>query len=219
MIGMVLHTRPLNSPSESKGDVLIIGATGSQGGSVANVFLEEPGWKVRALTQNPTSIKSQALAARGADVVQVDIDVPVTLLAGFEGANAIFAVSDFWGLYGDPANKDKANPGQTLNVWAGEHETQQLNNIIEAAAKVPTLERFILSSLSNAAEWSKGKYTHVYHFDSKAKAAEYSEETCPELWAKTSIYQPGFFSGNYTLNGLSQLTKASIPELIFYADS
>jgi uncharacterized protein YbjT (DUF2867 family) len=92
---------------------------------VANVFLKEPGWKVRALTRNPTSINSQALAAQGANVVQVDINVPVTLLAAFEGANAIFAVSDFWGLYSDPTNKDKASLDQTLNVWAGEHETQQ----------------------------------------------------------------------------------------------
>ncbi|KAF7587229.1 hypothetical protein BBP40_007542 [Aspergillus hancockii] len=80
--------------------IVIIGATGNQGGSVANVFLEEPGWTVRALTRNTSSIKSQALAARGAAVVQADIDTPATLLAAFEGANAIFA------------------PGQPLNVWA-----------------------------------------------------------------------------------------------------
>ncbi|KAI9038423.1 NmrA/HSCARG family protein [Aspergillus affinis] len=166
--------------------IVIIGATGNQGGSVANVFLEEPGWKVRALTRNTSSTKSQALAARGAEVVQADIDTPATLLTAFEGANAIFAVSDYWGLFGDPANKDKAQPGQPLNVWVAEHETQQLKNIIDAAAKVPNLERFIFSSLSDATKWSKGVYTHVYHFDSKAKAAEYGRETYPDLWAKTT---------------------------------
>jgi hypothetical protein len=196
--------------------IVIVGATGNQGGSVASVFLKEPGWKVRALTRNASSIKSQALAARGADVVQADIDTPATLSAAFEGANAIFAVSDFWGLYGDPSNKDKVKPGQPLNVWAGEHETQQLKNIIKAAAKVPNLERFIFSSLSNATKWSKGKYTHVYHFDSKAKAAEYGREIYPDLWAKTSIYQAGLFLSNYTLNGMSQPIKASVSEHNFY---
>jgi NAD(P)-dependent dehydrogenase (short-subunit alcohol dehydrogenase family) len=190
--------------------IVILGATGNQGGSVASVFLEEPGWKVRALTRDVSSIKSKALAARGAEVVQADLDIPATLSAAFEGANAIFAVSDFWGLYGNPANKDRAKPGQPLNVWAGEHETQQLKNVIDAAANVPSLERFVISSLSNATKWSKGKYTHVYHFDSKAKAAEYGSETYPELWAKTSVYQPGLFVSNYTLNGLSQPIKASI---------
>ncbi|KAH7247303.1 uncharacterized protein BKA55DRAFT_595001 [Fusarium redolens] len=189
--------------------IVIVGATGNQGGSVASVFLGEPGWTVRALTRNTSSVKYQALAARGAEVVQADIDTPATLSAAFEGADAIFAVSDFWGLYSDPTNKDKAKPGQPLNVWAGEHETQQLKNIIDAADKVPNLERFILSSLSNATKWSKGKYTHVYHFDSKAKAADYGRETYPDLWAKTSIYQPGLFLSNYTLNGLRQLIKNS----------
>ncbi|KAF4468837.1 hypothetical protein FALBO_4248, partial [Fusarium albosuccineum] len=60
-----------------------------------------------------------------------------------------------------------------------------------------TLERFILSSLSNATKWSGGKYTHVYHFDSKAKAVDYAKETYPELWAKTSIYEAGLFLSNF----------------------
>jgi hypothetical protein len=196
--------------------IVIIGATGNQGGSVANVFLKEPGWKVRALTRNTSSTKSQALAARGAEVVQADIDTPATLLTAFEGANAIFAVSDFWGLYGDPANKDKAQPGQPLTVWVHEHETQQSKNIIDAAAKVPNLERFIFSSLSDATKWSKGKYTHVYHFDSKAKAAEYGKETYPDLWAKTSIYQAGLFLSNYILNGMSPPIMVSKSEHFLY---
>ncbi|KAL3451768.1 hypothetical protein BJX65DRAFT_303499 [Aspergillus insuetus] len=144
--------------------IVIIGATGNQGGSVANVFLREPGWKVRALTRNTLSTKAQALAARGAEIVQADINTPATLSTAFEGANAIFAVSDYWGLFSDPANKDKAQPGQPLNVWVAEHETQQLKNIIDAAAQVPTLERFILSSLSNATKWSKRNSNGVVQF-------------------------------------------------------
>ncbi|GFF54228.1 LOW QUALITY PROTEIN: hypothetical protein IFM46972_09973 [Aspergillus udagawae] len=177
--------------------IVIVGATGNQGSSVASVFLEEPGWKVRALTRNTSSTKSQALAGRGAEVVQADIDTPATLSAAFEGANTIFAVSDFLGLYGDPANKDKVKP--PLNVRAGVHETQQLKNNI-------------LSSMSDATKWSKGEYTHVYHFDSKAKAEVYGRETYPDLWAKTSIYQAGLYLSNYTLNGMSPPIKASIFE-------
>lgn len=177
--------------------IVILGATGNQGGSVASTFLEESGWQVRAVTRNTSSPKAQALAARGAQLFTADIDKPETLSAAFEGASAIFAVSDFWGLYGDPANKDKAKPRQPLNVWAGEYETQQLKNVIDAVAKVPTLERFILSSLSNATKWSKGKYTHVYHFDSKANAEDYGRDKHPDLWKKTSIYQEGLFLSNY----------------------
>ncbi|KAL3481322.1 hypothetical protein BJX99DRAFT_218798 [Aspergillus californicus] len=188
---------------EAKKLIVILGATGNQGGSVAQVFLQEPQWRVRAVTRNPASTKAQALAARGAEVVQADLDSPSTLSAAFENANAIFAVSDFWGLFGDPANAAKAKD-QPLNVWAANHETEQLKGVIDAAAKIPTLERFVFSSLSDATKWSKGKYTHVYHFDSKAKAEAYGRETYPDLWKKTSVFQAGFFLSNFLSNPIFQ---------------
>ncbi|KAM0347752.1 hypothetical protein ACHAPU_004767 [Fusarium lateritium] len=177
--------------------IAILGATGNQGGSVAEVFLSEPGWKVRALTRNTTSPKAQALASQGAEVVKADLEDPSTLTAAFEGAHAVFAVSDFWGLYYDQSNRSKTKPGQALNDWASQHEEQQLKNVIDAAAKIPTLERFVLSSLSNAEKWSKGKYTRVYHFDGKARAAEYIPKAHPDLWTKTSIFQAGLFLSNF----------------------
>jgi hypothetical protein len=177
--------------------LVVFGATGNQGGSVVDQFLSQAGWQIRALTRDPSSAKAQALTSRGVEVAHVDLDKPDSLPAALKGANAVFAVTDFWGLYGNPANKDKPKPGQMMNAWAGEHETWQLKQVIDAVAKVPTLERFILSSLSNSAKWSNGKYTHVYHFDSKAKAAEYAKDTYPELWKKTSIFQAGFFLSNY----------------------
>ncbi|POS68600.1 hypothetical protein DHEL01_v213006 [Diaporthe helianthi] len=189
--------------------IVIVGATGNQGGSLASVYLQEPGWKVRAITRNTTSAKAKDLAARGAEVVQADLDAPATLSAAFKGANVVFAVSDFWGLVFDPSNQDKPKPGQSINEWAGLHETQLLKNAIDAAAKVPTLERFILSSLSNATKWSKGKYTHVYHFDSKANAEDYGKATYPDLWAKTSVFQAGLFLSNYLKGGISQPTKGA----------
>ena len=79
----------------------------------------------------------------------------------------------------------------------------------------------MLSSLSNATKWSRGKYTHVYHFDSKAKAEAYARETYPELWKKTNIFQAGFFLSNYVSNPVFQpqivssliaLTRGTISE-------
>ncbi|KAE8338044.1 hypothetical protein BDV24DRAFT_93849 [Aspergillus arachidicola] len=192
----------------SKKLIVILGATGNQGGSVADTFLRESEWHVRAVTRNPLSPKAQALAARGADVVKADLDDPSSLASAFEDAHVIFAVSDFWGVYGDPANQAKAVAvGQPANVWAANHETQQLKDIIDAAAKVRSLERFVLSSLSDATKWSGGKYSHVYHFDSKAKAEAYGREKQPELWAKTSIFQAGYFLSNFVSNPITQPRK------------
>ncbi|KAG8356453.1 hypothetical protein FVEN_g5814 [Fusarium venenatum] len=166
--------------------IVILGATGNQGGSVAEAFLSEPDWRVRAITRNAKSSKAQALSSKGTQVVQADLDEPSTLVAAFEGANAIFAVSDFWGLYSDLANKSRAKPGQPLNQWAAEHEEQQLKN-----------------------KWSKGKYTRVYHFDGKARAAEYIPKAQPDLWAKTSVFQAGLFLSNFVQLPLNQPIKVS----------
>ncbi|KAH6968326.1 hypothetical protein HG530_007568 [Fusarium avenaceum] len=205
--------------------IAILGATGNQGGSVAKSFLSEPDWKVRAITRNPTSSKAQALSSQGAEVVKADLDDPRTLTAAFDGAHAIFVVSDFWASYYDQSNRSKTKPDQALNEWAAEHEEQQLKNAIDAASKVPTLERFVLSSLSNAEKWSKGKYTRVYHFDGKARAAEYIPKAHPDLWAKTSIFQAGLFLSNFTIlplnqpykdaDGVAQFTTALNPETKF----
>ncbi|GIJ98877.1 hypothetical protein Aspvir_000999 [Aspergillus viridinutans] len=163
--------------------------------------------------------KAQALAARGAEVVQADLDSPSTLPSAFENANAIFAVSDFWGLFGDPANAAKVK-GQPLNVWAANHETKQLKGVINAAAKVPTLEHFVFSSLSDAMKWSRGKYTHVYHFNSKAKAEAYGRETYPKLWKKTSIFQAGFFLSNFLSNLIfqPQMTANGVAHFVGHLD-
>ena len=186
--------------------IVILGATGNQGGSVVESFLSEPNWKVRALTRNSASSKAQTLSSKGAEVAQADLDDPSTLTSAFEGAHAIFAVSDFWGLFNE-ANRSRAKPGQPLNEWAAEHEEQQLKHVIDAASKVPTLEKFILSSLSHAEKWSKGKYTRVYHFDGKARAAEYIPKAHPDLWAKTSIFQAGLFLNNFIQLPLNQPVK------------
>lgn len=162
--------------------------------------------------------KAQALATRGADVVKADLDDPASLSPAFEDAHVIFAVSDFWGLYGDPANPPKAAAAaQPLNVWAANHETQQLKDVIDAAAKVPSLGHFVLSSLSDATKWSGGKYSHVYHFDSKAKAETYGRENHPELWAKTSIFQAGYFLNNFVSNPITLPRKVPCwPPSFFY---
>jgi len=66
-----------------------------------------------------------------------------------------------------------------------------------AASTLGTLERFVYSALSNAKKWSKGKYTWVYHFDSKAAVVEYVKEKYPQLDAKMSTLQVGEYATNW----------------------
>ncbi|MBE3045757.1 NmrA family NAD(P)-binding protein [Candidatus Bathyarchaeota archaeon] len=191
--------------------ITVIGATGNQGGSVVNTFLDTPGWKVRGITRNPSSAKAKALSARGVEVVKADMDHPSSLPPAFAGSHAIFAVSDFWGIYGDPENEIHRKAGQPLNEWTAVRETDQLKSVIDAAAAVQGLERFILSSISDATKWSKGKYTNVFHFDSKANAETYGREIHPDLWAKTSVFHAGLFISNFLWSPMAALKKVFYP--------
>lgn len=80
-----------------RGPILVIGATGNQGGHVARALLDEE-WTVHALTRNAASPKAQALKAQGAHLVTGDMaDVP-TLTKAIREVTGIFSVQNFWDL-------------------------------------------------------------------------------------------------------------------------
>ncbi|KAH7129137.1 hypothetical protein EDB81DRAFT_907025, partial [Dactylonectria macrodidyma] len=77
--------------------ILVLGATGTQGGSIAKLLVQYPEqYLVRCLTRNPDSDKAKALAAAGAELVKADLTVPSTLPEAFKGVWGIFAVTDFY---------------------------------------------------------------------------------------------------------------------------
>lgn len=77
--------------------IVVVGVTGQQGGSVARVFLDEPGWRVRGITRSPE--KHPLLVEQGIELVAADLDDPPSLEKAFAGANAIFGVTDFWSVF------------------------------------------------------------------------------------------------------------------------
>ena len=88
--------------SISKLPILVFGATGQQGGSVA-AALRAAGWPVRALVRDPASAKSAALRAAGIDVVPGDFDDAASLHAAMQGVHGVFSVqpSSPTGIIGD----------------------------------------------------------------------------------------------------------------------
>lgn len=163
---------------------------------MADVYLREPGWNVRGITRNPTSAGALAWKTKGVEVVKADLDDEESLIAAFAGADAIFSTTDFWGPMFNPATKSKVKSGQTINEWCYEYEVQQGKNIANAAATVKGLEQFIVSSLCDASKWSKGKYTWVYHFDSKAHIVDFIKANLSELASKMSVVELGVYMSN-----------------------
>jgi uncharacterized protein YbjT (DUF2867 family) len=75
--------------------VLVIGATGNQGGAVVQALLTSPRpWRVRALTRKPDGPQARALAARGVQVVAGDLDDQHSVAQALDGAHGLFSVQN-----------------------------------------------------------------------------------------------------------------------------
>jgi hypothetical protein len=183
-----------------------------QGASVADVFLQEAGWHVRGVTRDPAKPESQAWAAKGVELVKADLNDAASLKVAFAGSTVVFGVTDFWGIVGDPHIQRRAQEsGRPVNALAYELEVQQGRNVVDAAfGTLDTLDRFVLSTLSPTKKWSKGKYTHNFHFDAKWEAVEYLKVTYPPLEKKTSYLQVALYLSNWKSSHLGRPTKASL---------
>jgi uncharacterized protein YbjT (DUF2867 family) len=78
---------------EPTATVVVCGATGRQGSSVARHLLER-GFAVRALTRDPDGARAEALAASGAVVVAGDMSDERSLRRAFEGADGVYSVQN-----------------------------------------------------------------------------------------------------------------------------
>jgi uncharacterized protein YbjT (DUF2867 family) len=150
--------------------ILVTGATGAQGGSVARALLREGNYDVRCLTRNPESENAKALQHAGATIIKGDLDDITSLALAMEGVYGVFGVTNFWEHF------DK--------------EYQHGKNLILAvvAARV---DHFILSTLPSAEKMSGGRF-RIPHFDIKAALQQYARTIKPD----TSFVHVGAYYEN-----------------------
>ncbi len=178
--------------------IVVIGATGNQGGSVARTFLDLSQWHVRCLTRNPRSEQSRELASRGAEIVQGDLDDPGSLKPVFEGATAIFLNTDFWQTW-RPARAALEAEGKDIaeaSQMAFDAETSRGRNAVDVASTIPTLQRFVYSSLPDITKVDGGKHIRSKHTASKGWIVDYIADKYPELNKKTSLIYLGAYTNN-----------------------
>ena len=148
--------------------IVVIGATGAQGGGVARAILNavpstRDEFAVRAVTRDPNSDKAKELAKMGAEVVAGDVDDVQSLKRALRGAYGAFFVTFFWAHY------------------SPEKEMAEAKNMAEAA-KETGLKHVIWSTLEDTRKWVplddnrmptlQGKYK-VPHFDGKGESDHY----------------------------------------------
>ncbi|GAA3423160.1 hypothetical protein GCM10018953_03430 [Streptosporangium nondiastaticum] len=100
--------------------VVVVGATGLQGGAVTHHLLRG-GWQVRALTRDPNGTRARALARAGAQVVRAQMEDVASLTA---------AAKDAWGLFS--VQPTVGSPG-TSPDFTTEDEVRWGVNVAEAA--------------------------------------------------------------------------------------
>lgn len=165
--------------------IVVLGATGGQGGAVVSRFLQDSNYKIRGISRDPNSAKSKALIAKGVEMVAGNADDQASLEKAFEGAHVIFAISDYY------ANFFHLGHEKSMAI-----ETQQGINMAKAAAKIPTLERYLWSTLIPSSKLSKGNVI-VPHFEGKALVDDYIR-TDKSLLAKTTFCYFTIFATNLT---------------------
>lgn len=183
--------------------IVVVGATGNQGGSVARRFLKA-GFRVRGLTRNTESPAAQKLTAEGIEAVAADLADVASLTSAFHGANVIFSVTNYWEPFFRPDCRHKAQDlGISCRRYAYDVEYRQGKNIADAAAAtVDSLDPngFLASTLSQAAKCSHGEFAELYHFDAKADIfPAYVQDKHPELAAKMSCIHTGYFYTSFNI--------------------
>jgi uncharacterized protein YbjT (DUF2867 family) len=170
--------------------IAVFGATGAQGGGLAQAILADRSgpFALRAITRNPASDKAKALAAAGAEVVAGDADKPDTLDRALAGAHGVFCVTNFWEHLSPPRELAQASAmaratkraGAKHVVWSTLEDTRK--DVPLSDPRLPTLH---------------GQYK-VPHFDAKGEAdAVFQAEGAP-----TSYLLPAFYWDNFIYFGM-----------------
>jgi uncharacterized protein YbjT (DUF2867 family) len=169
----------------SKKVIVVVGATGQQGGGLARAILNDPDgeFAARVLTRDVNSAKAREFAKAGAEVVAANVDDLNSLKKAFEGAHGAYCVTFFW---------DHFSP---------EKENAQARDMAEAA-KAAGLKHVIWSTLEDTRQWVPlhddrmptlmGKYK-VPHFDAKGECDHYfADAGVPTTYLLTSFYWDNF---------------------------
>ncbi|GGQ43232.1 uncharacterized protein YbjT (DUF2867 family) [Actinomadura coerulea] len=148
--------------------VLVIGATGNQGGATARQLLAR-GRRVHALVRDPGKPAARQLQDKGAVLVQGDLDDADSLRKAMDGVRAVFSVQAL--AYEPRTLAAEVRQGKTVADIAEESGVAHL----------------VYSSVGGAE-----RDTGIDHFESKAEIERY----ILALGLPTTILRPVFFMNN-----------------------
>jgi len=193
--------------------IVVLGATGHQGGGVVRALLKSKSWIVRAGTRDPGSSKAQKLLAEEQNndgrlqAVVADVYDIETLRKAFAGAYGVFAITS-------ESHPDK----KIVDEEEMQHEIEAGRNIV-LAAKECNVQHFVFSSLPDMMQATSGQFPKLYHMNNKHAVEKIARE---ELLGRVTCLIPGFFYTNLQWQqycrrqGMSSCTSSEPPTRCFY---
>ncbi|KAM7197263.1 NAD(P)-binding protein [Rhypophila sp. PSN 637] len=177
----------MSTPQSHPRVIVVLGATGHQGGGVVRALLKSKSWTVRAGTRNPGSSKAQKLL----DEVESDdgrLELVVAHVYDIETLRKAFA-----GAYGVFAITSESHPDKKIvDEEEMQHEIEAGRNIV-LAAKECNVQHFVFSSLPDMMHTTSGQFPKLYHMNNKHAVEKIARE---ELPGRVTCLIPGFFYTN-----------------------
>ncbi len=153
--------------------ILVTGATGAQGGSVARHLLRSGKYKIRCLTRRPDSSEALTLARMGAQIVAGSLSDPAGLRSALRDCDGVFGVTNYWEHF--------------------DAEFIQGCNLVDAIFG-SSVQHTVMSTLPNTRSLSGGRLT-VPHFDTKARIEEYARSRqLAATYIHVSFYYENFLT-------------------------
>lgn len=164
--------------------ILVFGATGKQGNAVAENLLNN-GWRVRAITRKPNQPAANDLEAKGAKVVQADMNNKQSLVDAMKGVYGVYSV-------------------QPLYFEKPDDEIQHGKRVADAA-KEEGVKHFVYSSVEGA-----DRNSRIPHFETKWEIEKYIHS----IDLPFTILRPVFFMENFTWLTSKENQTLIVPKII-----
>ncbi|KAG0228431.1 hypothetical protein BGW42_002223 [Actinomortierella wolfii] len=163
--------------------LVVFGASGNQGGSVVDTFLSHPHlsakYHIRAVTRDANKPVAKALQAKGAEVIEGDVDDAASLPRVLQNADAIFLA--------------------TVSIYDNQlraREYRQAKAVIDAAIASGTVRQIVFSALPDATTISGGKYAPEA-FESKLAIEKSIRALSASHGIRSAFYTPAVFTQNF----------------------
>lgn len=158
----------------TKKRVLVFGATGRQGGSVARHLIKDGNFDVRAFVRDDTVERAKELEAIGVKLYKGDMSDTDSMKIAMKNCDYIYAVTDYWD-----------NPRKPFI------EIENGKKLMNCAHEM-NIKHVVFSCLEDTKEMTKGKYS-VECCDGKSKVLAYARE----IGLKLSQIRLSFYMENF----------------------